>query len=599
MSRINRFKNTLKGLTNAIARFPLTSVFLLAAAIVNAIDIQRGKDDFPKYFLSLIIGASLGAAAQMVYERFFHKRSSGIALNAAAAILTLGYFLIIFPAPELSLEITVRTIVAIFALFITFILIPAIRSRISFNESFMVAFKAFFISIFFAGIIFAGTSIIMGATNILLFTVKSKAYTHAMNIIFVLFAPVYFLSLIPAYYGKSDDAASEEAMESKEEKINKMADCPKYLEILISYIIIPLTAVFTAILAVYILMNIGRAFWTDNLLEPMLVSYSITVIVVYILASRLENKFAQLFRRIFPKILVPIVVFQTIASVMKIGDMGMTHSRYYVILFGIFATVAGVLFSFMPVRKNGIVAGILIILSLISIVPPVDAFTVSRSNQIAILRNVLEKNNMLAGNTIKPGPSISKEDKKKIADSLGYLNRMDYIDKIPFIPAGFNYYSDFDKTFGFNQYGIDAEIPKFVYLKLVDDAMIRVAGYDAMASTSINIPGRSGEEEIIGIITTSGKSFTLKKRYTPEDNIIVLVGEDATEKISFSANRIFDAFAEIQSGVKDTISLEEATFSEENENAAITVVVQTLSMENVSSGGYYNADAYILVKIKE
>ena len=35
---------------------------------------------------------------------------------------------------------------------------------------------------------------------------------------------------------------------------------------------------FTAILAVYILMNIGRAFLTDNLLEPMLVSYSITVV---------------------------------------------------------------------------------------------------------------------------------------------------------------------------------------------------------------------------------------------------------------------------------------------------------------------------------
>ena len=129
----------------------------------------------------------------------------------------------------------------------------------------------------------------------------SEAYSHAANIIFILFAPVYFLSLIPVYYGKSDENEPGEGMEPKADKIDKMANCPKYLEILISYIIIPLTAVFTLILGVYIATNIGSDFWTDNLLEPMIVSYSITVILVYILASRLENRFAQLFRKIFPK----------------------------------------------------------------------------------------------------------------------------------------------------------------------------------------------------------------------------------------------------------------------------------------------------------
>lgn len=598
MSRLSKFRNTLKGLTSAVTRFPLTSVFLLAAAIVNAMDIQSGNDDLAKYFLALITGAFLGVVAQMTYERFFDKRFSCVALNAVAAILTLGYYLIISPVPELGTEITVRTMVAIFALFIAFIWIPSIKSRTTFNESFMVAFKAFFISIFFAGIIFAGTSLILGATNILLFEVESKAYTHTMNIVFVLFAPVYFLSLIPVYFGKSDDAVSDEVLESKEDNISRMSNCPKYLEILISYIIIPLTAVFTAILAIYIVLNVGRAFWADNLLEPMLVSYSITVILVYILASRLENKFAQFFRKIFPKVLIPIVVFQTIASVMKIGDTGIIHSRYYVILFGIFATIAGILFSFMPIRRNGIVACILIILSLISIVPPVDAFTVSRSNQIAILRKTLERNNMLEGNTIKPGPGIPKEEKERIADTLGYLNRMEYIDRIPFIPDDFNYYSDFEKIFGFDPYGMDTETPKFIYLRLAENTIISIAGYDSMTSASINILRNREDEEIIGTIAKSGKNYTLKKRYTANDNIMVLTGEDGKDVIGFSAKRIFDAFEEGQYDVKDMITLEEATFTEENENAAMTVVVQTLNMEKSSSVGYFDANVYILVKIK-
>lgn len=592
-----RLKNALKGLTNAIARFPLTTVFLLAAAIVRSIDIEEGQGDYTKYFLSLIVGAFLGAVARMVYERFSQRPYSVVVLNAAAAILTLGYFMSILPTPRLSTEITVRTIVAIFALFIAFIWIPAIRSRITFNESFMAAFKAFFISIFFAGVIFAGISLILGATNILLFKVGSKAYSHALNIVFVLFAPIYFLSLIPVYYGKSDDTRSEEIIKQKEDRIGRMADCPRYLEILISYIIIPLTAVYTVILTVYMLLNIGRKFWTDNLLEPLMVAYSITVILVYILASRLENRFAQLFRKIFPKVLIPIVVFQTVASVLKIGEMGVTYGRYYVILYGIFATIAGILFSFLPVRKNGIIAGILIIMSLISVIPPVDAFTVSRESQIAILQDTLEKNDMLDGNTIRPDPNIPGEDKKKIADSMGYLNRMDYIGHVPFIPESFNYYSDFERTFGFDQYGLGAEIPEFINIRLADNVIIDIAGYDAMAGADIIIPDTGEEERTIGTLTKSGKDHTLKIRYTNDDAFIVLSG-DAGDLVSFSMMRLFDAFADRGSGVKDIITPEEAIFTEDNGTAAITVIVRTLNMEKMSQGSFYSADVYILARVR-
>jgi len=593
-----RLKNALKGLTYAIVRFPLTSVFLLAAAIVRSIDVQEGKGNYTKYFLTLIVGAFLGAVAQMVYERFSRKPSSGVVLNTAAAILTLGYFLTIIPVPELSTEITVRTMVAIFALFIAFIRIPAIMSRITFNESFMAAFKAFFISVFFAGVIFAGISLILGATNILLFRVESKAYSHALNIVFVLFAPIYFLSLIPVYYGESDDTRPEETIKQKEDRIGRMADCPRYLEILISYIIIPLTAAYTVILAVYIILNVGRKFWTDNLLEPLFVAYSITVILVYILASRLENRFAQLFRRIFPKVLIPIVVFQTVASVLKIGDTGVTYGRYYVILYGIFATIAGILFSFMPVRRNGIIAGILIVLSLVSIIPPVDAFTVSRESQIAILRDTLEKNHMLEGNTIRPDPGIPVGDKARIAGSMEYLNRMDYIGHVPFLPKNFNYYSDFEKTFGFDQYGPGAEIPEFIYLRLADDAIIDVAGYDAMTKTNVIMPGDREEETTIGTLAKSGKNYTLKKLHANDDAFILLAGEDGRDIVNFSVMRVFDAFADRQSGVKDIISPEEATFTEGNENAAITVIVQTLNMEKMSQASFFSAEMYILVRIR-
>ena len=179
-------------------------------------------------------------------------------------------------------------------------------------------------------------------------------------------------------------------MDLQKESIDEAAHCPKFLEVLISYILIPLIAVFTLILVIYIIKNIGGEFWTDNLLEPMLVSYAITVILVYILASEIENKFTAFFRKVFPKVLVPIVLFQITSSILSLADTGVTHTRYYVILFGLFAAVSGILLSFLPVRKNGVIAALLIVFAIISIVPPVDAFTVSRSSQTNTLKNVLD-----------------------------------------------------------------------------------------------------------------------------------------------------------------------------------------------------------------
>ena len=594
--KMTKLQNALKGLTNAITRFPLTTLFLIGAVVVNAIDIHGGGD-YSKYLLTLIVGAILGAVAQVIFERFYQGNYSRLILNGGAALLTVGYYLIIMPLPELSIEISIRTWVALFALLIAFIWIPSIKSKASFNESFMVAFKGFFISLFFAGIIFAGTSIIMAATNELLFEVDSDAYSHAANIIFILFAPVYFLSLIPVYYGKTDEDQTLESMELKEDKIDRMANCPKYLEILISYIIIPLTAVFTLILGVYIVINVGSDFWTDNLLEPMIVSYSITVILVYILASRLENKFAEMFRKIFPKVLVPIVIFQVIASVMKIGDTGMTHTRYFVIVFGLFAIASGIIFSVLPVRKNGLIAIILIVISVISIVPPVDAFTVSRNNQIGIIRGTLIKNNMLDGDRIKPNTNISSADREKIVEALNYLERLDYTNRVPFLPAGFNYYSDFEKVFGFNQYEPQGE-SKFVYLRLIDQAMLDIEGYEVLAETAVSISRNIENDEVIGTINKAGKSFALKKVTVSEDCIISLFEGNEQELLSFSTKEIFEKFNDSDSSVKDTISLEEATFTKENENASITVVIKTLNMETSPDNLYYNADILILLKIK-
>ncbi len=594
MKWVTKLLDRLKGLTKASSRYPLTVVFLLAAAVIAAVAITIEKD-YTKQLMACAVGVVLSASLEAAWERFFSKWSTRFALMGCGAALTLGYYLILMPAPKFSMEISIRTSVTLFALFIAFIWLPVIQSRISFNESFMAVFKAFFHSFLYSAVIYGGCSLIIVAIDTLIMNIGTKAYSHTANIVFVLFAPLFFLSLIPVYPGKQEEDMASNEISVQDDRINKAAFCPKFLEVLISYIIIPLTSVFTIILLLYIVKNIREEFWTNNLLEPMLVSYAITVILVYILSSRLENKFAAIFRRVFPKVLVPIVLFQIASSVLSLGNTGITHTRYFVILFGIFAAAAGVVMSLVPVKKNGIIAAMLIVFSIVSIIPPVDAFTVSRVSQEKLLKSTLIQNEMLNNNTITPNASISDEDKKKIASSTEYLSRMEYTDKIEWLPDNFIIYEDFYTTFGFNEYDVPEKDNRYINVYLNPSIAIDIAGYDVMTHAYFN--SDETVDSKICDIETAGKHYVLNKVKMEDDYDITLMDDKNREMIRYPLGEIFSRFANYTQE-KAQISNEEATFTTENEQVKLTLVVQDANINVTFNQTYNYADVYILVSIK-
>jgi len=592
MKRLATLLARLRGLTAAIVRYPLTAAFLLVAAALTIAAINT-EQEYTKQLLTCAVGAILCAALQAAYERFFYQLSARFILMLCGAFLTMGYYLIIRPAPELRMEISIRTFVAILALYFTFLWVPVIRSRISFNESFMAAFKAVFHSAFYAAVIFGGCSLIIVAIDTLIVDVSYKSYSHIANIVFILFAPIFFLSLIPVYPGRKD--TDWETTAAQEEKISRAVACPKFLEVLISYIIIPLTAVFTVILLLYIGLNIRGAFWTNNLLEPLLLSYAVAVILITILSSRLENKFAAFFRLIFPKVLIPIVLFQIASSILSLRDTGMTHPRYFVILFGLFAACAGVVMSVLPVRKNGIIAALLIGFSVVSIMPPVDAFTVSRASQEAMLKAVLVENGMLENGTITPNHSIAAADKERIVSSVQYLDRMDYTGEIAWLPDNLTAYDGFYETFGFYQYDLPDDGKESVNVFLDAALPLDIAGYDVFTRTYISAEETAAAK--ISDIENAGKRYSLKKEKQGDAVGIVLRDESGLEVITFSTDEIFSRYRSY-TAAKSQLSTDEATFSTENAMAKLTVVVQDANFNISMNQIYQYANVYILVQFK-
>jgi hypothetical protein len=585
MKPIERLKTRWVEFTNVITRFPLTFALLFATVITISIIINQKPKDLINLVITFLLGAALYVVLQLVYESFFDLPYIRFIFMGVSALVSFGYYLII-DHTNWNIEVTIRTIVLFFILLIAFFWVPAIRGKINFNDSFMAVFKAFFLTVFFNGVFFLGICLIFMAVDTLIVPIIGRTYEHAANIIFVLLAPTYFLSLIPEYSGKN--------AENQEDAITKAITPSKFLETLISFVVIPVTAVFTIILVLYIIMNITGSFWTNNLLEPLLVTYSITVIIVYLLAAKLENIMSVYFRRIFPKVLVPVVLFQTLSSVLRIGTMGVTYSRYYVILFGVFATIAGILFCLIPVHKNGIIAPILIILALLSIVPPVDAFTLSKNNQTTRLKTVLERNNMLEGDVIIPNKNISKEDQETILHSLNYLNQMQYTEQIAWL-KDYRKSMNIEQTFGFTGNGSLTEY-KSVYINRNMNSPITITGYDYYIKYNIYTNASSSD---ITSFTRDGNNYFLRDVITSGQHNIVLSDEADKELIRFDVNEIYQKYKAFENSMdKLDQPTQEVSFSTENEAAILTVVADSITIIENQDYKDENAVINILVKIK-
>ena len=593
--RVARFiRDRLRGLTDSVSRFPITVAFLAATAVCIAIQISS-RHELTVWILSCAVGAAACAAGQAAGERF-DFRGARLLLPLAGLLLAGVHYALIRQLDPDGIETAVRTVVLIFTLFIALVRIAVTKSGYAFHQGFMAAFKALFQSLFFSAVIMGGCSAIIAAVDLLITPVDSDAYTHVANVVFVLFAPIFFLSMFPRFPVRNGAAAPEDS--AAEDVLKKRIACPKFFEILLSDIVIPLASVYTVILLLYILLNIGGEFWSDNRLEPMLVSYTIVVIVVTLLVSGLDNKLARLFRTIFPKVLIPIAAFQTAASLLILADSGVTFSRYYVILYGVFAVCSGIVLSISPVRKTGAVALLLIVFSVLSLTPPVDAFTVSRWGQIRTLERVLTENNMLTDGSVVPNDTISDADKKTVASAVEYLGRMDDLDKVAWLPDDFNPYnnSEFFDVFGFDLYDVPADGYRSVYVELYPSAVVPVDGYDYFAQLTIASDG--GAETADFEIRNGGADYSLSVERSGDWEVLVLRDENGGELLRFDTGDIFSRYENAPDN-KTELTLEEATFTSEGSRASLFVVVRSagISVSSIEKT-YYNAQLLLFVKIK-
>lgn len=596
---MNYFKKSasrIASVSDAISRYPLSTLFFTATIIMSILFIHsEGSDSHYSEILALSIGGVAAAVGQAVYERFFRGKQlfRWIIYTIVILFITLYYWLFLNHYAEYNSIVSIRSSVLISALIVAYIWIPSINNKFSFSTAFLAAFKGYFTSLLFSIVLEIGMLSVLGAFSSLIYEIDYKIFFDFTVLIFGLFAPLYFFSYIPRYSITGEPVS---------EKDRYALSIPKILEVMVSYIMIPLIAAYTVILLLYIIPNLGGQFWYDNLLEPLLVSYVVAGLVALFLAERIQTKSTSLFKQFFPKILLVISMFQTLASVLKINQFGLTHGRYYVILFGLFAIISSVIYNFFK-NKETYIPALFILFSIVSITPPIDAMTVGLNAQVSFVENILEQNNMLNDHTVVQNESLSLDDREKISNSIRYLYYNDGLDRIDWLPDDFDFYYDFNTVFGFNEYdyeytnseGYSEYDPNYadIRIKELDSFSMDIGTADQFAYIPIsNIDYETISEQSVPF-EHDGEAVTLQVM-SNDDTFAINVLDDQNDTIvNFDLNFLLDDTFEYAFDVQ-RMDAEELTFIEENEQVMIQVIVERLE---IHADGTYSGRLYVFVTL--
>lgn len=558
----DRWIKRVEAINKGVRRFPMTVGCLLGIVCLVFWWISEDKPAtlmMGKIYFALGIGALMGITAQIIVEWCKGDKTARNRVYMGALILTLGYFFTLLPAAKIGSGLTIRSTVVAFILVCMTLWIPSYKKEVDFNRTTLSHLRAYATALFYGVVIMVGILAIIGTIDLLLFDIHRKLYAYMITVIWVLFVPFYYLSLLPSF-------------KEEEEKI----ECPKFVKQLVAHIAIPLVSVYTLVLLMYFLKIIVTFTWPSGQVGPLVLRYVIAGLLIFVLASMLENKWAAFYIEWFPKMLIPIVVMQLISVTIRLKNYGITESRYYVLLFGVFSLMIALGLSFNKITRNHWIAVGATFFALISITPPVDAFTLSKNSQIKRIEHILKNEGLLVNGKIVKQETVSYDTKKEATNILNYLYRSGYTQGIKWLPEDYSTYSDFENVFGFSPtYGSNMEDIRYIKAYRDQYSPVVVADYDVFVKTDVsNYKLEKGIEQVALKLGDKPYKMHISQQFDNEV-YIALIDEKGKQVIGTGLDTLVQSLDK-EIDQKSEQSTEILSFNVENEGYRMQVIFDSI-----------------------
>ncbi len=576
--------NICKSLKNSIRRFPVTIAVSTILVIMLILLLEKGHTFEPslremllRVDMIIALGIPLSACIRFIYEkRNINKKLHRILGYIFGAIaLVIYYFLFL---NEINWINVARYIGVSIFLYLAFFYIPWINRKEGYEYYIIDVLTSFFVTVVYSFVLFIGIVIIL-FTIVQLFDVMlpDNLVLYAFLIIAGIFALSLFLARIPEIH-----------KEYHEEQY------PKVLRILLLYIVIPLITAYTIILYVYFIKIIITANWPQGLVSHLVLWYSVLsgAVIFFITPILKDNKLALRFKSLFPKFILPILAMMFVAMWIRINAYGITESRYYGFVLGIWVLGIMLYFSLKKKTKNIVIPVSLSIVALISVFGPLSGFSISKLNQNNRLESILERNQMLEGDIIQPNKNVSYEDKEEISMILQYFNTRHSLDDVKYLPDDFAI-NNIEAVLGFPFTVKYIAQTDYFYYHSEPRArdIIDVKEYDYFID-SLSLMDGSTEFEGISI---SYNSNNHEFRILRKDKVLF------DGNLKTYANGILDEYGAQKGKFDNLLNQEDATFIDENNSVKMKLIITSLSGRK---GGVDNDNSiehmefYMFIKLK-
>lgn len=575
-------KNISSGIKNSIKRFPVSIALSLCCAILLIYISELGYDanpDIRENLMKLVRIFALGIPLSLCIKLFFerlkeYKRITIFLTYIGGAILLMLYYL--FLLNDFKMVSMTRYFSVTLILYLTFLFIPYISKKDNFELYVIKVFTSFFTTFIYSIVLYLGLCAILFTVNKLLgINVEYQIYYYTWLIVSLVFAPCFFLAGVPY-----------------KNRAFTLKDYPKLLKILILYIIIPLITIYTAILYIYFIKIIITWKWPQGLVSHLVLWYSvITAAVLFFIYPFIENNsWAKTLMKVFPKVLIPLIVMMFFSIGIRINAYGVTENRYYVVILGLWVFLIMLYFSICKKFKNIILPMSLAIIILISTFGPFSSYSISKYSQNKRFTNILSKNSMISEGEIIPNSNISTEDKNQISSILSYFNTKHSLSDVKYLPKNFKI-QDIDSVFGFSY--IENEYNSLIYYTYFnnyeDRIPLEIKDYDYLIDSEI-------------LNTNNSSANELNAEFIPESGIVKITrsGDELYSKdLNEFTKKLIDKYGINNGG--QSIDPKEMAFEDENEKVKVKFLFSHISGSKDSSTGKIEShgnDFYILLKLK-
>ena len=396
-----------------LRRFPLVLLSALVAAVAGILALEDTENQ--DYHLRFLYAASLGLPLFVALTVFPDKarRPLGVKLllQVTGVAVLVGFF---FAWPRWQEPLAFRRYFQLtlgfhlLAAFLPFLGRGELNGFWQYNKT---LFIRFLVSALFAAVLFAGLSIaILALDNLFGLEVDGERYFQLWVFIAFVFTTWFFLGGIP------DDLRDLETV----------TDYPHGLRIFSQFILLPLVTIYLVILTLYMGKIAATRVWPSGWIGYLVSSVSVvgilSLLLIFPIQERAENRWVRSYARWFYIVLLPSVAMLLLAIFKRIGQYGITENRYFIVVLSFWLALIALYFIFSRAKSIKMIPATLCVLAFLTASGPWGAYSVSSRSQTHRLSELLSREGVLVDGQIRKAESqMSFEDRREVSAILSYL----------------------------------------------------------------------------------------------------------------------------------------------------------------------------------